>query len=222
MKIPALLIFTIFISGYSVAQECKVLKPEIATSYQGECKNGLAHGKGIAKGQDIYEGEFKKGLPEGTGTYTWANGDIYKGNLRKGLKEGKGSFMQHTAKGDSTLTGIWRNDKYEGTGTAPYRVGQTESVPRYSISKGLAVRNKITFRFIRGGTTFSKVSNLNASMTSGIESLNGTYLEIQDAVFPVDIKLNFSVPNLLNTYEYNCVFNVTINEQGSWDVVLNI
>ena len=222
MKISALLFFTIFISGYSFAQDCKVLKLEIAKSYKGECKNGLAHGTGIAKGQDTYEGEFKKGFPEGTGTYTWANGDIYKGYMKKGLKEGKGSFIQHTVKGDSTLTGIWNKDKYEGSGNAPYQVGRTESVPRYSISKGIAARNKITFRFVRAGANFSNVNNLSASTTSGTDSLNGTLLEIQDAVFPVDIKLNFSVPNLLNTYEYNCVFNLTINQQGSWDVVLNI
>lgn len=222
MKIIALLFVMIFVSSYAIAQECKVLKTEISTSYQGECKNGLAHGNGIAKGVDAYEGEFKKGFPDGTGTYIWANGTVYKGKWKKGLREGRGSYIVHTTKGDSTLAGVWRMDKFEGTGISPYRIGQTESVPRYSVTKGLAVGNKITVRFMRGGTTCSRVSNLNVSMTSGNDNLNGTYLEIKDAVFPVDIKLTFSVPNLLSTYEYNCVFNLTINETASWDVILNI
>ena len=39
------------------AQEtCKVLKPEISGSYLGDCKKGLANGKGIARGTDGYEG----------------------------------------------------------------------------------------------------------------------------------------------------------------------
>ena len=75
--------------GFS-QQECKVLKKEIAATYDGECKNGLAHGQGKAEGTDIYEGGFKKGLPCGLGTYTWANGDVYAGDWRKGLRNGWG------------------------------------------------------------------------------------------------------------------------------------
>ena len=139
MKTPTLLAIMIFISGYALAQECKVLKTEISASYHGDCKNGLAQGKGIAKGLDSYEGEFIKGLPDGTGTYIWANGDNYKGNWKKGLKDGRGIYVWHTAKGDSTLTGVWRKDKYQGSGISPYRVSQSEGVPRYTISKGTAV-----------------------------------------------------------------------------------
>jgi len=49
-----------------VPQEpCKVLKQEIATKYFGNCKKGLAQGKGVAVGRDKYEGQFKNGLPNG-------------------------------------------------------------------------------------------------------------------------------------------------------------
>ena len=44
---------------------CKVLMKEISGSYSGECKKGLADGKGEAKGVDRYIGAFKKGLPDG-------------------------------------------------------------------------------------------------------------------------------------------------------------
>ena len=98
MKTPTLLAFMIFISGYALAQECKVLKTEISASYHGDCKNGLAQGKGIAKGLDSYEGEFIKGLPDGTGTYIWANGDNYKGNWKKGSRRWSPSFAR-TANG---------------------------------------------------------------------------------------------------------------------------
>ena len=222
MKIPVLLVITIIISNNLFAQECKVLKTEISETYQGECKNGLAQGKGLAKGKDSYEGEFNKGLPDGTGTYVWANGATYKGKWKKGMREGKGSYIWHTMKGDSTLVGVWHFDKYEGTGISPYRVSQSESIPRYSITKGLAFGNKITVRFLRAGTTLSTIRNLNVSLTSGSESLNGTYLEIKDATFPLDMRLTFSVPNQLNTYDYNCIFNVTINEPASWDINLSL
>ena len=47
--------------------DCKVLAETLAESYEGDCKKGLADGKGKAIGTDSYEGGFKKGLPEGEG-----------------------------------------------------------------------------------------------------------------------------------------------------------
>ena len=56
---------------YSQTEEsCKVLISEISEKYEGDCKNGLAHGTGVAKGIDLYEGRFKKGIPNGKGKYT--------------------------------------------------------------------------------------------------------------------------------------------------------
>jgi hypothetical protein len=222
MKKVILLILTFFISGYSIAQDCKVLKAEISATYKGECKNGLANGTGTAEGKDSYVGEFKKGFPDGKGVYIWANGAVYRGYMKKGLRNGEGSYVWHTANGDSTLSGLWSNDRYEKYGKHPYIVGRNESIQRYSISKSLTVGNKITFRFMRGGKSCSEVSNLNVFRTSGTDNLNGTYLEIRDAAFPIEMKLTFSVPNLLNSNEINCIFYLTINETASWDVVLNI
>jgi hypothetical protein len=63
---------------YSQQNDCKVLKPEISDSYSGGCKNGLAEGKGVARGIDYYEGQFNKGMPAGKGTYYWADGTYYE------------------------------------------------------------------------------------------------------------------------------------------------
>lgn len=222
MKKTGFLVFALLIANYGFTQECKVLKAEISTSYQGECKNGLAHGKGIAKGQDSYDGEFKKGLPDGKGTYIWANGSIYEGNWRSGVRDGKGKYTWHTAKGDSTLVGVWRRDKYAGTGIAPYTINLNQSISRYSIRKGLGLDNKITIQFMRAGTNFSDINNLNINTDSGATEINGAYLNINNAVFPLEIKLDFSVPSLLNTYDVKCIFNLTIREKGSWEIVINI
>lgn len=221
MKLVGLLILSIFIGSHLAAQECKVLKTEISSSYQGECKNGLANGKGVAKGQDSYEGEFSKGLPDGTGTYVWANGANYKGKWRKGMRDGKGTYIWHTVKGDSTLVGVWRQDKYDGTGISPYHVSQNESISRYSINKGIGKENIIVVKVMRGGTPLSNIP-LTFSMTSGSDYTNGPYHEIKNWTTPFDVRITFTVPNLLNTYSYNCIFEVTINEIGPWDIILNM
>ena len=42
---------------------------EIQGTYEGDCKDGKASGKGNAIGEDTYEGNFKNGYPDGTGKY---------------------------------------------------------------------------------------------------------------------------------------------------------
>ena len=74
-----LLVF--FLPTYSYSQEsqvqCKVLMEEISDWYQGDCKDGVAHGNGIAKGIDRYEGKFKKGLPNGRSTERYCSHPRY-------------------------------------------------------------------------------------------------------------------------------------------------
>ena len=83
---------------------CKVTLPSISGTYSGQCKKGLANGKGIAQGIDRYEGQFSNGMPDGKGTYTWASGITYKGQFENGLMEGKGEMIYSTQKGDSIVS----------------------------------------------------------------------------------------------------------------------
>ncbi len=121
-----ILIFTFSIlfaiHGYT-QDNCKVQLEAIAGSYEGGCKKGLADGQGTAKGVDTYIGEFKKGLPHGTGTYTWSNGDVYVGEFKKGLKEGPGDITIVLAEGQKKeQKGYWANDKYIGESQHPYEI----------------------------------------------------------------------------------------------------
>lgn len=100
-------------------ESCRVRLPDLAGSYDGECRRGKAHGQGKAIGRDTYEGEFAKGLPHGHGTYTWATGDYYEGEFVKGAKEGEGKMVFAPVKADSVQTdsvqvGLWKNDLFLG------------------------------------------------------------------------------------------------------------
>ena len=116
-------LFFIAINGGLAQNDCKVLLDMIAGQYEGGCKKGLADGEGTAQGEDMYDGEFKKGLPNGVGIYTWANGDIYDGEFKKGLKEGKGKMIIQLADGKTKeQTGFWVKDKYIGEHKSPYEI----------------------------------------------------------------------------------------------------
>ena len=97
----------------SYTADCRVMLAAIAGSNEGECHKEKAHGWGKAIGKDTYEGEFKKGYPDGKGTYTWINGDYFEGTFIKGRREGEGKMVYASVNADSVLTGYWEDDLFQ-------------------------------------------------------------------------------------------------------------
>ena len=140
MKVSLSVLFTIVfaITWFNTFSQdtCKVLKPEISGKYTGDCKNGLADGKGVAVGKDKYEGKFKKGLPNGQGTYTWSTGEVYKGSWDEGKKDGEGKYTFKSHGVDSTTTGFWKNDVFARKKIpSPYNVHRVDGIKRYTVNR---------------------------------------------------------------------------------------
>ena len=112
------LIVLILISGSTTFSQqrdsCKVLMKEISGFYKGKCKNGLANGKGTAKGDDTYIGNFKDGLPDGRGKYTYQNGNTYYGFWKNGLKHGQGRYKYFANGKEVVQKGFWKDGNYVG------------------------------------------------------------------------------------------------------------
>lgn len=142
----------LFCTSTLVAQQtatCKVLLTQIAGMYDGQCKDGLANGKGKSLGEDEYSGMFRNGLPDGKGKYTYKNGDIYDGYWTNGSKNGQGKFS-YTLNGQKmTLKGYWANGDYVGVSNPdePYRVTAITGIESYSIKKTEAVGAHIKIAF---------------------------------------------------------------------------
>jgi hypothetical protein len=90
----------------AAGQSCKVLDPELQSSYSGPCVNGLAEGEGHASGIATYEGGFKAGRKHRYGVKAWPNGDRYEGMFVDGRKQGQGKYAWGR--------GPWRGETYEG------------------------------------------------------------------------------------------------------------
>ncbi len=91
--------------------KCQVRDQDIAAVHKGGCKDGLAHGKGVAKGRDVFEGEFLEG-DKHKGKYTWTNGLTYEGEYKNDKKHGQGTMR--TASGDLVFEGQWVNGNRQG------------------------------------------------------------------------------------------------------------
>jgi len=225
MKNPNLIILSILAGTLSLnlsAQKvCTVLKAEIANNYEGKCKNGLAHGKGIATGVDTYEGQFSKGLPEGHGTYSWANGDTYVGDWEQGLRHGEGTMTFKSAGNDSTLTGIWENDKYSGPLPPKPVVLSSMYVDRYKFTKMGKSQNRVLIDFYRSGIRNTEIENLMPTCSSGNMTRLGESFGFENIIYPVTIKLSYYTWNQAHTQMINPVFEFTIADPGDWVVSIH-
>lgn len=98
-------VFLLLASG-ALAQDCRVLDPELQRAYAGPCVNGLAEGEGYAAGTAQYVGGFKAGRKHGRGVKSWPNGDRYEGDFVADAKHGLGTYVWGR--------GPWAGERYEG------------------------------------------------------------------------------------------------------------
>lgn len=200
--------------------DCKVLMHEIDSIYTGKCKKGLANGKGIAQGKDAYEGRFKKGWPDGGGTYSWSSGEVYKGNFIEGIKDGEGVYTFTINGQDTVLSGLWKNDIYIGPIPEKPKVHQQVSVDRYNFKKLSNVQNRVLIDFYQNGGRNARITDLLIAGDSGYESTLGHSKGYIDMNFPFTMLIKYTTPNKLQTRTVYCIFELTIYEAGDWRVDL--
>lgn len=171
-------------------EPCKVNFTLLSKRYEGECKKGIASGKGEAWGEHHYIGEFKNGMPNGKGTYHYNDNESYTGNMQDGLREGKGQMTykikdkEGTPK-DSIVEGYWSGDIFRGKSYTTYQLSGGSSFSSYEISPSHSSGNQITFEI---------------SSTSG-NPVRGSGIYVQSLVAYYDNKQGFS--KIISTFDSN-------------------
>lgn len=228
-SIELTIVFTLIFSAnvincYSQDSEpCRAKLLYLSKSYEGDCKKGLAHGEGIAMGEDYYKGEFKKGLPHGKGRYVWFDGSIYDGDWIHGQKDGYGIFTQKIMNRDTVTEGYWKKDRYVGKENLPsYKVSVRRDINRYTFTKVRDDGADIRVNFMRSvGTKNVDIRNFVVDYNSGSESRGNGYIILEGIKFPFVCNLSYATMDNMNSTLLNIVFNFTINEPGSWLLMLS-
>lgn len=227
MKRLALLFVLLHLINLLNAQtdSCKVLLKAIAGEYNGKCRNGLANGKGTAKGEDTYTGLFKNGFPDGKGTYIFKNGNNYKGYWKDGLKDGKGKFV-YTVNGESqTMTGYWKNGDYIGKTDLDisYRVTSSSGIIHYEVEK---VEDKNNYKdnvitiSIKSAMTDFLPADLKINNSSGQLIQKGKKLVVSQYFCPLNCEISYSIITGGNQRKL-CRFIVEITEKGKYEITLS-
>ena len=212
----------IFIAQAGISQEsCKVLKTGIDSTYLGACKKDLAHGIGEAWGSDHYYGEFRKGQPDGKGTYEYRDGSVYIGSFSKGLRHGYGEFTPGLQESDTVYAGMWEKDIFLGPEFlgGGYTILHQQNVDRYR-----AVRTgdgeKILFRINNNFTAKPQIMELSIRGSSGQEYTNGGYHGFNNVSFPFTLDVRYIKWNRLATALLEVVFEIEVDSEGEWRIEL--
>lgn len=212
-------IFTILVGINAYGQEkCQVLKPAISGTYSGDCKKGLANGKGIATGIDSYEGQFKNGLPDGKGTYTWSTGEIYTGQWKEGKRNGIGKYTYIESGKDGIKDGQWVDDQYAGPVVPKPYIKTRDGVERYTLQKNGNKINRVSINIYQNGARNATITNQMLNATSGYESGTNGNIVYEGVVFPATFKVSYTTMNKLRTGSINVRFEFEIYEPGDWKV----
>lgn len=198
---------------------CKVLIENIQSSYDGDCKNNLAHGHGNARGIDTYTGSFRKGYPNGKGLYRWSTGEYYDGEWLMGKREGIGEY-HYTFEGKQALqAGVWKNDRYLGPAPVAPEIKLRQNISDIKIYK-TGDGNQVLIKILMAGSNNTSITDLTLNANSGTEFRYGGYMGYESVVFPFTCKVLYTTPNMLRTAEVHCALEFVITDPGRWEVKL--
>jgi len=202
------------------ADSCKVLFKEISGTYKGDCKDGLAHGKGKAVGEDTYNGEFKNGLPDGKGKYTYKDGNMFLGHWVNGLKQGEGKFTYYTNGKANVLEGFWQNGEYVGK-TSPeemFRVTNQTGIGHYSIKKTEGDDGKISIAFYSVNVKYVP-TDLKVTATNGQVHQDYKNVSVTEFNCPVTVSIYFTIKSQAGAKQ--CFLFFDILKPGNYEVTVS-
>jgi len=210
----------VVLPSFGQEEECKVLMLQIAEKYDGKCKKGFAHGRGVAEGIDKYEGSFKYGLPYGRGEYTWSTGERYDGKWEDGKKEGVGVFYYFKDGEPVIKEGMWIDDLYAGPVPEKPKVITSTGIERYNFQRQSDGNRVQVTTYINGHNNID-LKDLTFFGSSGGEFRSGGTMGYESIVFPFRCRITYFSWNKAHTVRNFTRFEFEISEPGKWQVILH-
>ncbi|MEL6537840.1 MAG: hypothetical protein AAFQ98_20640 [Bacteroidota bacterium] len=192
---------------------CGVNLEELAGTYKGDCRQGLAHGEGTAEGTHRYQGEWRKGFPHGVGLYTYTSGDTYKGAFDRGRRDGQGKM---TFCDGEVKEGIWVDDRFVGNYAEAYEYIEKPESGNYELRRQGDEENRIEVELTNRGMAFDP-QDLNFVASTGVPIRYTNRFGWEGVEFPCTIEVSYTVPSISGQ---RISFKVIVKEPGEWKMAV--
>ena len=167
LKLFTIIFFIIFssLTGITYAESLKF----DASTYEGEVKNGKAHGVGIFTFSDgsTYEGKVKNNKIHGKGKYTDAQGKVYEGKFSYGSFKTKIGNKTRDVIKLKPKTGIESGAEIKGTGAASTKWFEAEKNSSGTYELTAKGKSEMASALSSGGSDGSGGSGGSSSSSSG-------------------------------------------------------
>lgn len=200
-------------------ENCKVLLANISQKYKGKCLNGLAEGKGEAKGEDSFVGLFHEGYPEGKGKYTFKNGNFFEGYWKKGKKDGEGVFTFYLNEQEMVQKGFWVDDEFVGAADPKNLINVTteSNIVNYSVKKEPNDKSNIAISIYDANVIFVP-QNFEISISSGTKEAEIKQYKVKNFSLPFFCEISYSIFTAVG--ERVCRFSFEVTKPGNYELMI--
>jgi len=123
---------------------------------------------------------------------------------------------------DSVVTGYWKGNIYQGKELKPpYKITNIRNISRYTITKTVDRANEVRIKILMGGSDNTEIEEFALAYDSGTEYRMGNTFGIQNTSFPLYVKISYRTWNQMHTAHHDVIFEFTIYEAGTWDVIIS-
>lgn len=225
--ISILLLFSFVSFSQRQTSNCKVIPQNLQGTYEGDCKNRLAHGEGLAIGKETYEGSFKEGIPQGKGKYIYENGSYYVGEFKNVLRHGEGRMFEvqsvKAINKDSTeilggKLGRWKQDEFiEEILEKKYTIIQNLNTLSTQFDKPDERTERVEIML----GTRSVLSGVSINPSSGTFYMQGPNKAIiENCVFPLRVRMNYNAQKGLSA-PISVRLEFELESKGHWKINVN-
>jgi hypothetical protein len=163
------------------------------------------------------------------GSYAYAQQNDYKVTLNDNYGSYSGGWKKDTTHGKDNYRradGTYheergKNHKYQRKRLVPsYQITNSRYVARSTIRKSINSANEVRIKIMQNGVENTDIEDFSLAFDSGIEYRMSNIYGIQNASFPLYVKVTYRSWNRFRAVQFDVTFEFTINEPGTWDVTI--
>lgn len=108
----------------------------------------------------------------------------------------------------------------EGSTKSSYLVLGQQNVNRVAFNR-LFDGSEVVLRWLGAESGMLQITDISVVHSSGHQTPTGYEVRINDATFPINIRIRYTVRNTLSGNTYNSQLDMVVNEAGAWNVTIH-